>query len=668
MLRYKISIITIAFLIFSCSVSFAQWQKTNGPTGAFSAWVAASGQNAYVGIDAGNGGVYSTTDNGGHWSLTTSVDYFAGMVIDGNNYFALIGPYNHLGSIWISNDAGKSWNYQIVNPNGGRIYCLYGNSTKLFAGTDSGAFASTDAGKTWSSRRGGITDRIYSITQSGSTLFAGSWSTGLYTSTNDGVTWTNINSHIANAPFYFSPISTIVTFGNAVFAGSQDGVFRTGDDGAHWNYAHAGLGTDTACYNFSTNGSVLLMWSHINTFLYQWNDASNSWTKIFDKGGQVAFGANAWFLTGVRGVLVSTDNGSHWTQQNNGIVVQSGAIAVSGGNLYCDMTGYMFVSTDQGGSWPATYVNTPSNTDLNNASVVSMSPSGSDLIASISHVGTGDIVRITNQGKDRSASILGANTLFTNGPAAGILDLGSKIVTCGANINDYVNNINYSGIFISADGGQTFTTHNSGLADTLVLSLATDGINIFAGTEFGKLYKSTDQGTTWTFINQLSTDAIGSIAISGGIMFYSTYSGFYVTKDYGTHSVLHNEGLGTASIRGLAVDTKYIYASTDTGVQRRPLQEFLDVSNKQIIGNAIVNCYPNPVITTTTLIYSLGLTSHITYSVIDVLGRSVWSSDEGEQTEGIHLLHIDANRWSAGSYQITFFANGTRISTINIIK
>jgi hypothetical protein len=666
MQTYKILAFTIICLILSHVTAFAQWQKTNGPTGGFPGWVSASGQNAYVGIDQV---VFSTTDMGAHWSPDSSAPYLSGILIDGQNYFATVGGYTNLGSIWISTDAGKSWNLQKVNPNGRQIYCLYGNSSKLFAGTDSGAYLSTDAGKSWSPRKGGITDRIYSITQLGNALYAGSWTSGLYSSTDDGANWTNVNSHIANPPYSFNPISTIVTFGNSVFAGSQDGVFRTTDNGAHWNYAHTGLGTDTACYIFSTNGSVLLMWSHIIGYLYQWSDASNSWTKVFDKGGQAAFGANAWYLTGVRGPLVSTDNGGHWTQENNGIVTFSGAIAVSGGNLYCDKTGYMFVSTDQGGSWPATYVNNPTNTGLNNDAVASMSPStGSDLIASIDIIGSGDIVRITNQGKDRT-SILGKNTLFSNGSPGGILEVGNTILTAVSRITDYVTNTSSSGIFISTDNAQTFTRHNTGLVDTLILCIATDGSNFFAGSEFGYLYKSSDNAQTWTVVShQTYSDAIHSIAISGTTMFYTTSSGFFVSKDYGVNSVMHNEGLGAASVAGLAVDAKYVYASTSSGVMRRPLDEFLGVENAESASDMIIGCNPNPVSNSTMLKYNVSHDSHIHCSVIDVLGKVVWSSDEGVVSAGIHFSNVDANRWTTGLYRLAIFGEDKTIGSINIIR
>ena len=660
-------LILLILLTFVGSLG-AQWSKTNGPTGGFAGWVAASGQNAYVGIDAGYGGVYLTTDNGADWALSTRVDYFSGMLIDGQNYFATIGPYKDLGSIWISNDAGKSWNLQKVNPSGGRIYCLYGSSTNLFAGTDTGAYSSIDAGKTWTARTGGIADRIYSITQLGSVLFAGSWSTGLYTSTNGGTTWVNGNSNIAHKPGFFYPVYTIAAFGNAVFAGGLNGVFRTTDNGAHWDYAHAGLGADTSCLALSTNGSVLLFASYTSGFLYQWNNASDSWTKISDHAGGVAFGASAWFMNAFRGPLVSLDHGVTWTQQNSGIVTPSGAIAISGGSLYCDKGGDMYVSADQANSWPAVPVNTPANgATLTYNAIRSMSPSGTDLIASINIIGTGDMYRITNNGTLQT-SILGKNSFFSVAPASGILDLGGEIVASAEKITDYVTGISHSGVFTSADDAQTFVRQSSGIDDTLISCIATDGTTIYAGTEFGKLYKSTDNAQSWSFMGQIATDGIYSIALSGSTMLYTTSSGFFVTKDFGAHSVLHNEGLGAASITFLAVDSKYIYASTDSGVMRRLLNDFLEVSKQHSAANLIGSIYPNPVTSTAIVSYSIPYGAKVECKVIDVLGRMIWSQAEDEPTEGVYSLHIDTDRWTTGSYKIVISLNGVRAATMNLIR
>ena len=57
------------------------------------------------------------------------------------------------------------------------------------------------------------------------------------------------------------------------------------------------------------------------------------------------------------------------------------------------------------------------------------------------------------------------------------------------------------GVYRSNDNGLSWTAVNNGLTDSFVLSLAVRGNTLFAGTSEHGVFRSTDNATTWTATN-----------------------------------------------------------------------------------------------------------------------------------------------------------------------
>ena len=95
------------------------------------------------------------------------------------------------------------------------------------------------------------------------------------------------------------------------------------------------------------------------------------------------------------------------------------------------------------------------------------------------------------------------------------------------------------GVFKSTNGGQSWTAVNSGLTDTYVYALAIDPstpVTLYAGTGFGGgVFKSTDAGSTWTAFNAgLGNLTVHALAIdpTTSRLYAGTGGGVYEVHDY----------------------------------------------------------------------------------------------------------------------------------------
>lgn len=84
------------------------------------------------------------------------------------------------------------------------------------------------------------------------------------------------------------------------------------------------------------------------------------------------------------------------------------------------------------------------------------------------------------------------------------------------------------GVFRSEDQGKTWTTWNMGLFDLHVLSLAVHDTNVYAGTETG-LYVSRNNAKSWTSLETPFDDAVLSLLGDNGNLYAGTESqGLYL--------------------------------------------------------------------------------------------------------------------------------------------
>ena len=101
-----------------------------------------------------------------------------------------------------------------------------------------------------------------------------------------------------------------------------------------------------------------------------------------------------------------------------------------------------------------------------------------------------------------------------------------------------------------------------------VLCFAKSGSNVYAGTQGGGIFLSTNDGTSWTFIGApFRPDSVRAIAaIDTNIFAVSSARGVYRSTDSGATWIEINNGLISRSIFSLATDGSQLFAGTDNGV------------------------------------------------------------------------------------------------------
>ncbi len=199
----------------------------------------------------------------------------------------------------------------------------------------------------------------------------------------------------------------------------------------------------------------------------QWvqSGADSSYVVSFAAGG-----TNILAGTYDRGIFLSTDNGTSWTQVDSGLTLSLNifkSIVISGTNIFAGSALGVYRSTNNGSSWSAV------NTGLPAPSVQALTVSGTNLFA--------------------------GTAVFGGGTA-------------------------YGGVYLSTNNGTSWTHANSGITSSIVYSLAVKpnglgGTNLFAGSDSGA-FLSTNNGTSWTPVNSgLTSKGVLCFAVIGANLF-----------------------------------------------------------------------------------------------------------------------------------------------------
>jgi photosystem II stability/assembly factor-like uncharacterized protein len=413
---------------------------------------------------------------------------------------------------------------------------------------------------------------------------------------------------------------------------------------AQWVQTNGPGGGNVAC--FAVSGPNLFAGTE-NGGVYLSTDNGTSWTEVNDGLTQpyvyalAVSGTNLFAGTNGGGVFLSTNNGTSWTEVNNGLPTDARAVqalAVSGTNLFAGNYTGVFLSTNNGTSW--TEVNNGLPTDARY--VLALAVSGTNLFAGTSD---GGVFLSTNNGTSWTAVNNGLTNLYVQALAP---DLSGNLFA----------GTRGGGVFLSTNNGTSWTAVNSGLTNSSISSLAVSGTNLFAGTNDGGVFLSTNNGTSWTEVSAgwWTEPWLHSLAVSGTNIFVGTNSsGVFLSTNNGTSWTEVNSGLTNTNIRALAVSDTNLFAGTHGGgVWRRPLTEMITsverLQSDVPMQFSLSQNYPNPFNPATTISFSIPTRSFVSLKVYDAVGREVSTLVSEELAAGMYSKQWEAAGFASGTY------------------
>lgn len=344
-----------------------------------------------------------------------------------------------------------------------------------------------------------VTDIYYS--PSGTRAFVGTESTGLYYCPNtSSYTWTQIL--VETKVFSIATSST-----GRIFAGTTDGLYRSGNDGVSWSIS----------YNYplkmaiSTADEIYI--EEYNKGLCRSADGGDTWEEInynIPKETEITdlqVGVNGDVFISVRDTGIYRLSGTTWIEEGFQYINVNSFHAAADGYLYCSRTDQIFKKM---------YSPTPGGWTLSKdpeGRITSFSSNTSKVIAG--HTDVMQIFKTTDSGV--SWSVIGTPVYPT---IYSLLNVGSYVYAGTA-----------SGLYVSADNGATWTEK---LPDYIINTLELGPSNSILAGSSGGFYKSDDSGSTWYLIDSCPVPSPQKILFTQNIYFVGGYRALYRTATFAT--------------------------------------------------------------------------------------------------------------------------------------
>jgi len=180
--------------------------------------------------------------------------------------------------------------------------------------------------------------------------------------------------------------------------------------------------------------------------------------------------------------------------------------------------------------------------------------------------------------------------------------VNARITSIVASGNAIVAGSDSNGVFITTNGGTSWTAINSGLADTHISQLVTLGTRLFAVTLNG-VFVSDNNGTSWAADSSGLENMNCFVVVNNQLFAGTDDNGVYLSVDSGeTWAPVSPEMPANTRVWSLAASSDSIFAGTSSGVWRMPI----NTSNQAPTIATPASASPNPVTGTTTTLSVLG--------------------------------------------------------------
>ncbi len=497
-------------------------------------------------------------------------------------------------------------------PYGGEVLSMAVFDGNLYAsGADGGIFRSSDEGQIWSNALPDGFGR-YSLVSTNDYLFAVGEDLRRY----DGSQWDMFPSPISGIDFSdMISISNLTAIDSTlfleIFFDDANWLYSSTTNGVEWHVVSLlpGTGLTAVGSDLYVSGSGGGIWRSMDKG-YSWPEVlpvdsqSSSYLnyKIIRVDG-VLYAARYLSSMGGGGVFQSTDNGMNWDYASAGMP--------TGDNVVHDLIAFnsnLYISLDSGvyrlPAGTSTWI--PSGTGLGSSIVSSHATEGTQLLVGTDH---------------------GVYRIMTNGTIWEEQNVGLSIPIC--------ENLIWTGsdIYIGSSsvyrklGGSSWQT--AGLK--WVFSLAYKDGAVFAGTSYGAVMQSYDQGLTWESANIPAGSwwfrSVTSLVSNGNYLFASfSDSTIYRTADLGITWDLAAQGLDFRTTSMAASDSE-LYALSSQGI-------YLSSNQGSTWALAANNGWPDST-------YSVKLTTSGTDIYATTSNGAFHSDDQGASWSSINTGALD---------------------------
>ncbi len=404
---------------------------------------------------------------------------------------------------------------RVNQPCGGMIRTTEFSNDSIYAGGYGGVFVSSKRSINWRYIGLGGENGISDILVIDECIFVTTWS-GIFKSCDFGFSWTKV---------YNGQVNSLALIDTIIIAGSENsGVIRSNNYGISWNSANVGVDNFSIRLVYEADGVLLASAAGASgSGMFRSVDSANSWIRL----DPYPYSWNAEGITKNNGILYSFDF-------NNSAKV--------------------YKSTDLGLTWFL-----PSGA-TNPADIIqSIYSIDNEIYVGIYRFG---LFKSTNEGitwMQINNGIINKDILSVNGSDSLILSSA------------------FSGVNITFNKGTSWNNLSQGLNNSSITTLLSVDNNLFAGTYGAGIFRSNDNGNSWTKLNHPNL-YVGDL-LSAHNRIYTIiseyYGGPYPAKVYWSLNLGENWSSSTfvesfrcltASGENLLVGSGYgLYRSTNYG-------------------------------------------------------------------------------------------------------
>jgi len=248
-----------------------------------------------------------------------------------------------------------------------------------------------------------------------------------------------------------------------------------------------------------------------------------------------------------------------------------------------------------------------------------------------------------------------------------------------AGSTDFMNIDQPGGVYKSYDNGETWTYPD--LPNHFVRAMVVDSEGrIFVGTHghysngTGLIYRSIDNGNTWetiasgTYVFSMAINSDDEIFV--GLDADGGTPGVLYSEDNGDSWALLDSGFPGGDVNDIAISQDgFIYLATQIGVYKSVNSttgieggESESVKNFELFQN-----YPNPFNNETLIAYSLEQDSYVEISIFNSRGEFIEYLIKSKQSKGKYTINLNADGLTTGVYYYKLSTNGSQIATKKLL-